>query len=149
SFVVTGRCAELIPYIVEQLWEPSRYANWLYAFPLALVVVWLLFRANTFHKFTEWYLIFLMVISPIVHFWYLSWLMPFLVLSRNLGIRLISLSAYVYFTLIYMSAQGDYSWILPELQRHILWWPFVLGVAWTSARVTWPNLAITPKLNRT
>ncbi|MEM9980778.1 MAG: glycosyltransferase family 2 protein, partial [Cyanobacteria bacterium P01_D01_bin.2] len=39
SFVVTGRCAELIPYIVEQLWEPSRYANWLYAFPLALVVV--------------------------------------------------------------------------------------------------------------
>ncbi|MEM6253498.1 MAG: glycosyltransferase family 2 protein [Cyanobacteria bacterium P01_D01_bin.156] len=138
SFVETGRCSELIPYIVEQLWEPSRWANWLYAFPLALVVVWLLLRTDTFHKFTEWYLIFLMVISPIIHFWYLSWLMPFLVLSRNLGVRLISLSAYVYFTLIYMSAQGDYSWILPITQRHLLWWPFVLGVAWSSAKVTWP-----------
>ncbi|MBT9311128.1 glycosyltransferase family 2 protein [Leptothoe kymatousa] len=149
SFVVTGRCSELIPYIVEQLWEPSRWANWLYAFPLALVVVWLLLRAHTFHKFTEWYLIFLMVISPIIHFWYLSWLMPFLVFSRNLGIRLISLSAYVYFTLLYMSAQEDYSWILPEAQRHILWWPFVLGIAWSSAKITWPKLGLTPKLNRT
>lgn len=149
SFVVTGRCAELIPYIVEQVWEPSRWANWLYGFPLALVVVWLLLRANSFHKFTEWYLIGLMVISPIIHFWYLSWLMPFLVLSRNLGIRLISLSAYVYFTLLYMSAAGDYSWILPEAQRHVLWWPFVLGVAWSSAQVTWPRLMRTPKLNRT
>ena len=149
SFVVTGRCSELIPYIVEQLWAPSRWANWLYAFPLALVVVWLLLRANSFHKFTEWYLIGLMVISPIVHFWYFSWLMPFLVLSRNLGIRLISLSAYAYFTLLYMSASGDYSWILPEPQRHLLWWPFVLGIAWSSARVTWPKLAQAPKLNVT
>ncbi|MEM8612765.1 MAG: glycosyltransferase family 2 protein [Cyanobacteria bacterium P01_H01_bin.105] len=150
SFVVTGRCSELIPYIVEQLWEPSRWANWLYAFPLALVVIWLLLRANSFHKFTEWYLIGLMVLSPIVHFWYLSWLMPFLVLSRNLGIRLISLSAYMYFTLLYMSASGDYSWILPEVQRHILWWPFVLGVAWSSAQSTWPRLMdAAPKLNRT
>ena len=147
SFVVTGRCSELIPYIVEQVWAPSRSANWLYAFPLALVVLWLLLRATTFHKFTEWYLIGLMVISPIIHFWYFSWLMPFLVLSRNLGIRLISLSAYTYFTLLHMSASGDYSWILPETQRHLLWWPFVLGIAWSSARVTWPRL--TPKLNRT
>ncbi|MGD1854719.1 MAG: glycosyltransferase family 2 protein [Leptolyngbyaceae cyanobacterium] len=147
SFVVNGRSAELIPYWVGQIWEPSRLANWLYAFPLALVVVWLLLRATSFHKFTEWYLIGLMVISPIVHFWYLSWLMPFLVVSRNLGIRLISLSAYGYFTLLYMSAAGDYSWTLPELQRHLLWWPFVLGVFWSSAKVTRPNLA--PKLNRT
>ncbi|MEM7794363.1 MAG: glycosyltransferase family 2 protein, partial [Cyanobacteria bacterium P01_C01_bin.118] len=145
SFVVTGRSAELIPYIVGQFWEPSYSANWLYAFPLALVVVWLLLRANNFHKFTEWYLICLMVISPIVHFWYLSWLMPFLVLSRNLGSRLISLSAYVYFVLLQMSAAGNYSWFLPETLRHILWWPFVLGVVWSSA--TWPDL--TPKLKRT
>lgn len=142
SFVVTGRCAELIPYIVEQLWAPSRWANWLYAFPLALVVVWLLLRATTFHQFTEWYLIGLMVISPIVHFWYFSWMMPFLVFSRNLGIRLISLSAYVYFTLLYMSAAGDYSWILPVTQRHLLWWPFVLGVVWSSAKLTWPGLKL-------
>ncbi|MEM9484842.1 MAG: glycosyltransferase family 2 protein [Cyanobacteria bacterium P01_F01_bin.116] len=149
SFVVTGRCSELIPYIVEQLWAPSRWANWLYAFPLALVVVWLLLRANSFHKFTEWYLIGLMVISPIIHFWYFSWLMPFLVCSRNLGIRLISLSAYMYFTLLYMSASGDYSWFLPEAQRHLLWWPFILGVVWSSAQVTWPRFAPTTKLNRT
>ncbi|MBX2863015.1 MAG: glycosyltransferase family 2 protein [Leptolyngbyaceae cyanobacterium MAG.088] len=149
SFVVTGRSAELIPHIVGEFWDPSRAANWLYAFPLALVVVWLLLRANSFHKFTEWYLICLMVISPIIHFWYLSWLMPFLVVSRNLGSRLISLSAYGYFVLLHMASNGNYSWFLPETLRHVLWWPFVLGVAWSSARVTWPKLKMAPKLNRT
>ena len=140
SFVVNGRSAELIPYVVAQLWEPSRWANWLYAFPLALVVVWLLLRAASLHQFTEWYLFGLMVISPIVHFWYLSWLMPFAVVSRNLGSRLVSLSAYVYFILLYQMALGDYSWFLPQAQRQWLWWPFVLGVAWSSAQETWPRL---------
>ena len=140
SFVVNGRSAELIPYVVQQLWEPSRGENWLYAFPLALVVVWLLLRAASFHQFIEWYLLGLMVISPIVHFWYLSWLMPFAVVSRNLGSRLVSLSAYVYFILLYQMALGDYSWFLPQVQRQWLWWPFVLGVAWSSAQETWPTL---------
>lgn len=149
SFVVNGRSAELIPYWVGQLWEPSRSANWLYAFPLTLVVVWLLLRATSFHKFTEWYLIGLMVISPIVHFWYLSWLMPFFVSSRNLGSRLVSLSAYVYFMLQYQKASGDYSWFLSETLRHWFWWPFVLGVVWSSAQVTWPRLTLATKLNRT
>ncbi|WP_228016497.1 glycosyltransferase family 2 protein, partial [Leptolyngbya ectocarpi] len=149
SFVVNGRSAELIPYWVGQLWEPSRSANWLYAFPLALVVVWLLLRATSFHKFTEWYLIGLMVISPIIHFWYLSWLMPFLVTSRNLGSRLVSLSAYIYFMLQYQKSSGNCSWFLSETLRHWLWWPFVLGVLWSSAQVTWPRLRLATKLNRT
>ncbi|MEL6228431.1 MAG: glycosyltransferase family 2 protein [Cyanobacteria bacterium J06627_3] len=146
SFVKNGRSAELIPHLVAQLWEPSLSANWLYAFPLALVVLWLLLRANSFHKFTEWYLIGLMVISPIVHFWYLSWLMPFLVVSRNLGSRLVSLSAYVYFILQYQLSIGDYSWYLPGVLRHWLWWPFVLGVLWSSAQVMGSGAS---KLNRT
>ncbi|WP_323363800.1 glycosyltransferase family 2 protein [Leptothoe sp. PORK10 BA2] len=149
SFVKNGRSAELIPHLVAQLWEPSRSANWLYAFPLALVVLWLLVRTSSFDTFTEWYLIGLMVISPIVHFWYFSWLMPFLVVSRNLGSRLVSLSAYVYFILQYQLSIGDYSWHLPETLRHCLWWPFVLGVLWSSAQATWPGLAIPTKLNRT
>ncbi len=146
SFVKNGRSAELIPHLVAQLWEPSLSANWLYAFPLALVVLWLLLRTTSFHTFTEWYLIGLMVISPIVHFWYLSWLMPFLVVSRNLGSRLVSLSAYVYFILQYQLSIGDYSWYLPAPLRHWLWWPFVLGVLWSSAQVMGSG---TSKLNRT
>ncbi|MEM7065013.1 MAG: glycosyltransferase family 2 protein [Cyanobacteria bacterium P01_B01_bin.77] len=149
SFVVNGRSSELIPYWVGQLWEPSRSANWLYAFPLTLVVVWLLLRTRSFHKFTEWYFIGLMVISPIVHFWYLSWLMPFFVSSRNLGSRLVSLSAYIYFMLQYQKSLGDCSWFLSETLRHWLWWPFVLGVFWSSAQVTWPKLTLATKLNRT
>mgnify|MGYP001796153029 FL=1 len=110
------------------------------------MVLWLLLRTTSFHTFTEWYLIGLMVISPIVHFWYLSWLMPFLVVSRNLGSRLVSLSAYVYFILQYQLSIGDYSWYLPAPLRHWLWWPFVLGVLWSSAQVMGSG---TSKLNRT
>ncbi|MEO1591690.1 MAG: glycosyltransferase family 2 protein [Cyanobacteria bacterium J06632_22] len=136
-FVKYGRSAEFIPYWVAKVWALSRWENWLFAIPLTLVVIWLLLRARHFQRFAEWYLIGLLFLSPIVHGWYFTWLVPFSVASRNWGIRLVSLSAFVYFAMPYRIALGDYSWILMDSERWWLWGPFLLGLLWSSGQATW------------
>lgn len=130
-FVNYGRSAELIPHLVAGIWEASRWENRLYALPLAMVIAGLLLRTTRLGQFSEGYLIGLLVLSPIIHGWYFTWLVPFSVASRNLGIRLVSLSGFVYFALPHRIALGDTSWLLTTAERYGLWLPFVVGVFWT------------------
>lgn len=83
-------------------------------------------------RFTEGYLVGLLLLSPIVHGWYFTWLVPFAVATRNWGTRLVSLSAFVYFALPHRIALGDSSWFLTGTERWSLWLPFILGLLWTS-----------------
>lgn len=129
-FVSHGRSAELIPYLVSLVWEASRWENWLYAIPLGFVILWLLLRAKCFLTFTEWYFLALLILSPIVHAWYFTWLTPFAVASRNWGTRLVSLSAFVYFALPYRQALGNRDWLLMPFERGLLWTPLILGWVW-------------------
>ncbi len=129
-FVSHGRSAEFIPYLVSYIWEPSRWENWLFLFPLALASFWLLLRAKSFSIFTEWYLIFVLLLSPIIHAWYFTWLVPFAVASRNWGTRLLSISAFIYFALPYRQALGNEDWFLTNPERLWLWLPFVVGLFW-------------------
>ena len=136
-FVAYGRSAEFIPHFVAQIWPASLQANWLYSFPLALFVGWLLLRATTFDRFAESYWFGLLTITPIVHFWYFTWLVPFAVPNKNLGARLASLSAFVYFVL--PSRLPD--WQLTEPERLFLWLPFVLGwLLWVHSLEGTPGL---------
>ncbi len=125
-FVAYGRSAEFIPYWVGQIWESSRWENWLFLIPLALVGAWLLVRSRSVLQFTEWYLFAVLVLSPIVHAWYFTWLIPFAVASRNWGTRCISLSAFVYFVLPHRQAFGS-SWQLYDNERLAIWLPLIVG----------------------
>jgi alpha-1,6-mannosyltransferase len=137
-FVSYGRSAEFVPHFVAQIWQPSLQANWIYLFPLALFAVWLVLRAKSFQQFTEWYWFGLLTLTPIVHFWYFTWLVPFAVPMGNLGVRLVSLSAFVYFVL--PSRIPD--WRLTDVERLFLWLPFILGWLWT----VWQSSRKNPKL---
>ncbi|MGD1860507.1 MAG: glycosyltransferase [Leptolyngbyaceae cyanobacterium] len=132
TFVSHGRSAEFIPYFIAQIWAGSRQANWPFALPLGLWIAILLWRTQRLGSFTEGYLIGLLLLSPIVHGWYFTWLVPFAVASRNWGTRLVSLSAFVYFALPQRIALGDSSWLLTATERWSLWLPFILGLLWTS-----------------
>ncbi len=130
-FIVDGRSAELIPHLVATAWDTSSWQNRVYALPLVLAIAWLLLRVVRFGQFAESYLIGLLVLSPIVHAWYFTWLIPFGVASQNLGLRLVSLSAFVYFALPHRIALGDTSWFLATGERWLLWLPFIVGLLWT------------------
>lgn len=133
-FVSYGRSAALTPPFLDNLLESASWhgllqTNAIYALPLAIWTIWSLWRSRSAGQFSERYLIVLMLLSPIIHAWYFTWLVPFAVASRNWGIRLVSLSAFIYFALPYGLATGSQSWMLDSFQRWILWGPFILGLA--------------------
>ncbi|MEB3358730.1 MAG: hypothetical protein VKK04_18535 [Synechococcales bacterium] len=131
SFVSHGRSAELVPYLVGLVWPASRQANWPYGIPLVLVWGWLVGRSPSFGRFLEGYLGALLVLSPIVHAWYFTWLVPFAVATQNGGVRLVSLSAFVYFVLPHRQALGSGDWFLTPWERLLLWLPLLLGWGWS------------------
>jgi alpha-1,6-mannosyltransferase len=130
SFVAYGRSAEFIPHFVAQIWPASLQANWIYLLPLGLLIGWLMRRAAELRQFSESYLFGLLILSPIVHFWYFAWIMPFAVPTQNWGARLVSLSAFIYFVL--PARVPD--WRLSEIERLTIWLPFVLGWLWSASQ---------------
>ncbi len=139
NFVVNGRSAEFIPYFVRKILPDS---NSLYIIPLSGVLLWMMIQSfrkkwqnpeqfyadlsTHFFQMTQTYLIALLMLSPIIHAWYFTWLIPFAVATRHLGIRLVSLSAFVYFVLPYRQGLGQ-NWFLTDVERLLLWLPFVIG----------------------
>ena len=99
SFVSYGKSAEFFPYLLGLVWQNSRQWNWIYAIPLVIAIIWLLTQTRTFHQFSLGYFFFLYLVSPIIHAWYFTWIIPFAVVNQNIGVRLISLSSFIYFVL--------------------------------------------------
>lgn len=146
-FVLLARSAEWIPYWVGKLWPASVQHNAIFAIPLLTVVLLLLWKTwphplsqslptppmrkphfdPAFLNFAEPYLFGLLILSPVIHAWYFTWLVPFAVASRNWGTRLVSITVFIYFVLQYRQAQGDYTWMLTNAERLGLWLPLILG----------------------
>jgi glycosyltransferase involved in cell wall biosynthesis len=131
-FVSYGRSAEFLPHFVAQVWPYSLKANWIFGVPLGFYVIWLGLRSKRFQPFAEGYWFGLLLLTPIIHFWYFAWMIPFAVPSQNWGVRWASLSAFVYFVL--PSRLPD--WRLTEAERLLLWLPFVLGWLWSVWRTS-------------
>jgi glycosyltransferase involved in cell wall biosynthesis len=133
DFAMYARSAEFIPGIVEQFWEASARMNWIYTIPLALVSLVLIFRCRRWVTMSEWFFFSLLVLSPAVHAWYFTWLIPLAVASRNLGIRLLSISGFIYFimqerTALWTKGSGsDNPWHLTPTESALLWLPFIVG----------------------
>jgi glycosyltransferase involved in cell wall biosynthesis len=133
TFVTRGRSAELIPYLVAQIWPISTQFNWIYSIPLGLAVLGLLWRCRRFVDFAEGYWFALLTLSPIIHAWYFTWCIPFAVSTQNLGVRLVSISTFIYFVLKHRQELGNPDWMLTPSERLWLWLPFVVGYLWTIA----------------
>jgi hypothetical protein len=123
AFVSHGRSAEAVPHLLARLWPATLASNAIHGVLLLVFVLVLTRRARTPGGFCLGYWLGLLLLSPIVHAWYFTWLMPFAVPSRHWGARLVSLSASVYFVL----PSGDPDWALTDPQRLLLWLPLLLG----------------------
>ncbi len=133
AFVSYARTAELFPWLLELVWPASAFKNgWLVWFflPVAAGIFW---RAKTMREFAETFLVALLVFSPSVHAWYFVWLVPFAVASRNLGVRGVSVSAFVYFWQWETQAQTG-EWTQSPGERLLLWLPLLVGFGWSRMR---------------
>ena len=131
TFVNNGRSAELLPYLLEQIWRASRDNNSIFALPLGLLTIWLILRTHNLQQFATGYFFSLLTISPIVHGWYFTWIIPFAIPTQNWGVRLVSISAFIYFVLPYRQGLGYGNWRLTPTETWLLWLPFILGYFWT------------------
>jgi hypothetical protein len=129
SFVVEARSADLIPHLLTLIWPASRHQNWIFALPLILITGLLILRCQRFSTFAEGYFFSLFCLSPVIHAWYFTWMIPFAVASGNWGTRLLSASGFVYFLLPYRQFTGleTERWFLSDGERVILWLPFIVG----------------------
>ncbi|MGF1538278.1 MAG: hypothetical protein ACFB4J_17585 [Elainellaceae cyanobacterium] len=142
EFVTVERSADLIPYLVEQLWPASARSNSWIALPFGVVTAVLL-RCRTLGQFVLSYLIALMVWTPIIRAWYFTWMVPFAVgvglrgqaaPVPNWGPILGSLSVFAYYNYVIKLTAGDLDWSISPVVRSLLWVPFVAGCLWTAYR---------------
>lgn len=135
TFVSHGRSAEFIPHFLAKVWKHSRETNAIFAIPLAIGTLFVLWKKRTYQQFTRGYFFLLLIISPIIHSWYFTWIVPFGTVTQNLGIRLLSISSLVYFMLPYRQSLNNYSWQLTTIETLCLWLPFIFGTFWETNKI--------------
>jgi len=68
----------------------------------------------------------LIFFSPIVHFWYLTWLLPFIALRPSLPWITMSVSMPLYFT-VWSQLESNGYWGMPIWARILFWLPFIIA----------------------
>ena len=131
TFVSHGRSAEFFPHLLAKFWHASIKTNSIFAIPLGSIALFLLLTRTKIQQFSRDFFAALLIISPIIHGWYFTWIIPFAVGTKNLGVKLVSLSAFVYFVLPYRQALGNRDWNLTDTETWLLWLPFVLAYGWS------------------
>ena len=130
NYVQWARTAELFPWLLEQVWPASAFQNQYVLMCFAPVAAWVFFRARSLTSFAETFLFALLVFSPSVHAWYFVWLVPFAVMTRNMGTLLVSLSGFLYFgAWEVLATTGD--WRHGPILRLAIWMPLVAGFVWS------------------
>ncbi len=131
EFVLYARSCELMPAIVSWVLQSTYVQNAVYLLPLAAVTL-ILLRSRSITLFCERWLLALLVLSPMVHAWYFTWLIPFAVATRNAGPIAVSLSAFAYFGISDLPGAPQNGWGLLFLQDGMIWLPLICGFAWSE-----------------
>lgn len=131
KFAEYARSTELVPRIVAWFWDESRYHNHWFLPPLAFAWAVFILYVKKFTAAAEWTLFFALILSPLVHAWYFTWIIPFAVATRNRGSLMLTASAFVYFAVYHRSGSQSAGWTFTPLEITLLWLPFVLGFLWT------------------
>ncbi|PQJ29851.1 glycosyltransferase [Rubritalea profundi] len=71
----------------------------------------------------------LVLLSPIIHFWYLAWLLPFAALSPRASWLSLSVSFGLYF-LVWQQLELNGYWAMPVYARWLFWLPFIALSLW-------------------
>ena len=132
TFVSHGRSAEFIPYLLAKIWQYTKTTNTIYLIFIGIGSLFLLWNKQVYQQFVRGYFFLLLIVSPIIHGWYFTWIIPFGVVGQNLGIRLVSISSSIYFMLPYRQSLGHRHWQLTMIETLCLWLPFVLGYLVTN-----------------
>lgn len=133
DFAQYARSADFLPRLVAECWESSLRQNSLYVLPAAAIAIGVVWRARTTALAGQNWFLGLLLVSPLVHAWYLVWALPFAAASGHLGWRLAAMSGLVYYAL-QQTAFEERNWLLTWPQWGWFWGPLVLGSLWEITR---------------
>lgn len=133
DFAQYARSADFLPRLVAECWEGSLRLNSLYLLPAAAWAIWMVLKSRTLARAGQHWFLGLLLVSPLVHAWYLAWALPFAAASGHLGWRLAGICGLVYYAL-QQTAFEERNWLLTWPQWGLFWGPLVLGSLWEIAR---------------
>ncbi len=119
-----GTFQGLIPFLLRTFSLPEEYASQIGMLGggISLLLVW--HKGGTPATLTRRILGCLLVFSPILHFWYLSWILPFVALRPTLSWLWLCASQALYF-LVWPRLAGTGYWELPPWAETLIWLPFL------------------------
>lgn len=132
KFSQYARSAEFIPGIVGWFWEQSKYHNQWFALPLAGAWIWIILRGRDFARSAEAMFFTALILTPMLHAWYFTWVIPFVVTTRNRGVILVTASSFFYFLLYHHVEAPQGEWLLSSWETALLWLPYVGGFLWSA-----------------
>lgn len=132
EFARHARSAEFLPALLDAI-PGIELVNDVFVPPLLLAWAVAIFRCRRFAHAAEWMLFSAFVVSPMLHAWYFTWLLPFAVLTRNRGAIALNVTGTLYFIMCHRISMGEV-WTLCWWERALIWLPFVAGFLWSRLR---------------
>lgn len=126
-FSRTARSMEFLPVIIDYLAGAGQLDNRVFFALLLAVWIMVAVRSRSFLVAAEWSFFATYLLSPMLHAWYLVWMLPFAVQSRNPGSIALAASGIVYFIVHYNMNQPGGAWSYTGWQRGVIWLPFIVG----------------------
>ncbi len=134
AFGGTSAFFGLIPFIFRSLGLPLAAAAPTGTAVFCGALIWILLRGGSPATQARRSIAALIVCSPILHFWYLAWLAPFLALRPSLAwLWLCGAQAFYFFVWHNQTTEGI--WRLPGWVEPVVWLPFLLlgiGEGWRT-----------------
>jgi len=91
----------------------------------ATLMLWVMLTVKTVMKAAFVLIAGLVLLSPVVHYWYVLWIVPFVVIYPALSWLLVSLSSGAYFMSTF-AVQSGFEWSLPVWAMWVIWLPFLV-----------------------
>ncbi len=134
KFSQYARSAEFLPGIAGWFWGESRYHNHWFLVPLAVAWAWVILRGKTFARTAEGSFFAALLLTPMLHAWYFTWIMPFAAGTRNRGAIAAAVSGFAYFMLYHHVESPGGEWLLRPWEWALLWAPYAAGFLWSAWR---------------
>lgn len=99
-----------------------------------LTTLWVVWTVKTPVKAAYLLIATLVLLSPVVHYWYVLWVIPFVVLYPSLSWIVLSFTSGIYFVSMFSVENGE-DWLLPVWAMWVTWLPFLLVLVYESRMI--------------
>jgi glycosyl transferase family 2 len=89
------------------------------------ITLWIIWAVKSPVKAAYLLIASLVLLSPVVHYWYILWVIPFVVLYPGLSWLVLSFTSGAYFASTFSVENGE-DWSLPVWAMWVTWLPFLL-----------------------